>query len=200
MLLGITSDAHCNVAALQAAVDQMSPIVDEFLFAGDAVYEYRMSSEIVDLIRNTGMQYVLGNHEVELLSPGGVRAREADGVRQDALDYLATVPYRVELRVGGKQLLMVHGSPWAPYNDYVTRGSAALRDCGNVDADILVLGHTHVPMVEQVNGTLVVNPGSIGESREHGAKDLVSYAILDTDSGEVEFVRFPNPRFADAST
>lgn len=200
MRIGIASDAHCNVAALQTAVDQMAPLVDEILFAGDAVYEYRMSNEIVELIRTTGMHYVLGNHEIELLSPGGVRAREADGVRQDALDFLATLPYRVDLHIDGKHLVMVHGSPFPPFNDYVTRGSVALRECGNVDADFLVIGHTHVPMAEHVNGTLVVNPGSIGESREHGFKDLVSYAILDTNTDEVEFVKFANPRLASATT
>ena len=200
MRIGIASDAHCNVAALQIAVEQMAPIVDEILFAGDAVYEYRMSSEIVDLIRTTGMHYVLGNHEIELLSPGGIRAREAQGVRQDALDFLATLPYRVDLHIDGKHLVMVHGSPFPPYNDYVTRGSAVLRECGNVEADFLVIGHTHVPMAERVNGTLVVNPGSIGESREHGFKDLVSYAILDTGTDEVEFVKFSNPRLANATS
>ena len=41
---------------------------------------------------------------------------------------------------------------------------------------------------------LVVNPGSIGESREPGARALVSYAILDTETEEVEHVRIPNPR------
>lgn len=200
MRIGIASDAHCNVAALQTAVDQMASVVDEILFAGDAVYEYRMSNEIVDLIRTTGMHYVLGNHEIELLSPGGVRAREADGVRQDALDFLTTLPYRVDLHIDGKRLVMVHGSPFPPYNDYVTRGSVALRECGNIDADFLVIGHTHVPMAERVNGTLVVNPGSIGESREHGLKDLVSYAILDTNTDEVEFVKFANPRLAGSTS
>jgi len=200
MKIGIASDAHCNVAALQTAVDQMGPVVDEILFAGDAVYEYRMSNEIVDLIRTTGMHYVLGNHEIELLSPGGIRAREAEGVRQDALDFLTALPYRVDLHIDGKHLVMVHGSPFPPYNDYVTRGSVALRRCGDVDADFLVIGHTHVPLAERVNGTLVVNPGSIGESREHGFKDLVSYAILDTTTDEVEFVKFPNPRLAGATS
>lgn len=200
MKFGITSDAHCNVVALQAAVDQLSPVVDELLFAGDAVYEYRMSNEIVEVIRDNGMQMVLGNHEIELLAPGGARAREADGVRQDALDWLGERPYRIDLQVDGKRLVMVHGSPHPPYNDYVTKGSNALRACGEIDADFLVIGHTHVPMAEMVNGTLVVNPGSIGESREHGAKDLVSYAILDTATGDVEFVKFPNPRLPGATS
>jgi putative phosphoesterase len=197
---GITSDAHCNVAALQTAVDRLSSVVDEFLYAGDAVYEYRMSNDIVDVIRGAGMHMVLGNHEIELLGPGGARAREADGVRRDALDWLGERPYRVELEVDGKRLVMVHGSPHPPYNDYVTKGSNALRACGEIDADFLVIGHTHVPMAETVNGTLVINPGSIGESREHGAKDLVSYAILDTATGEVELEKFPNPRLPGATS
>jgi putative phosphoesterase len=198
MILGLLSDAHCNVAAMETAIEQLSPVVDELWFAGDAVYEYRMCNEMVELIRDAGMRYVIGNHEIELLGRGGERARTAPGVRADLIEFLTEVPTSVDLDPGGKRLKMVHGCPWPPYNEYVTRGSAALRDCGSVDVDILVLGHTHVPMAERVNGTLVVNPGSIGESREHGSKDLVSYAILDTHSEEVEFVKFPNPRLPGA--
>ena len=114
-------------------------------------------------------------------------------MRQDALDFLTTLPYRVDLHIDGKHLVMVHGSPFPPYNDYVTKGSVALRRCGDVEADFLVIGHTHVPLAERVNGTLVVNPGSIGESREHGFKDLVSYAILDTTHRRSRVREVPEP-------
>jgi predicted phosphodiesterase len=57
-----------------------------------------------------------------------------------------------------------------------------------------VLGHTHVPMVKRFGKTLVINPGSLGESREANEKTMVSYAVIDTDSDEVEIVRFQNPR------
>jgi putative phosphoesterase len=194
LLLGLVSDAHCNVAAMEAAVERLAPDVDAILFAGDAVYEYRMCNEMIELIRDARMHYVIGNHEIELLGRNGERARSAPGVREDLLDFLRTVPTRFDLETGGKRVQMVHGCPWPPYNEYVTAGSPSLLKCGDADVDFLVLGHTHVPMVEQVNGTLVVNPGSIGESREHGARDLVSYAVLDTDRGEVEIVKFPNPR------
>ena len=59
-----------------------------------------------------------------------------------------------------------------------------------------VLGHTHVPMAARKGRTLVVNPGSIGEGRGSDPERSVSYAVLDTDSEEVEIVRFPNPRTA----
>jgi len=66
-----------------------------------------------------------------------MRTREAEGVRQDALDYLSTLPYRVDLDIDGKHLVMVHGSPFPPYNDYVTKGSNILTEhYSAVQADV----------------------------------------------------------------
>jgi len=50
-----------------------------------------------------------------------------------------------------------------------------------VEADIILLGHTHVPMLARVGEKLVVNPGSCGDAR--GAEDLLTYAELDFSSG-----------------
>src|SRR4051794_15219082 len=130
MKLGIISDIHCNVEAFQRALDEMDGAIDELLVAGDAVYEYRLSNEVVEMIRATGARYVLGNHEMVLMSGAGERARSAPYVRQDNLDFLATVPDRVEMDVGGgKRLLMVHGSPWEPYSEYLYASSKVLRRC-----------------------------------------------------------------------
>ena len=32
-----------------------------------------------------------------------------------------------DTKVGGKNLVMVHGTPWPPYNDYLHAGSALLK-------------------------------------------------------------------------
>jgi putative phosphoesterase len=196
MLLGLISDIHGNVEAFQRAIAELDPVADEILVAGDAMYEYRFSNDVVELIQGLNARYIVGNHEMNLLSPGGARARSAPDVRQHNLEFLATVPTRMEVSVGGKRLLMVHGSPWYPYGDYLYASSRELKRCSELDVDILVLGHTHVPMVERFGGTLVVNPGSIGEGRGPDPERSVSYAVLDTDSEEVEIVRFPNPRTA----
>jgi predicted phosphodiesterase len=116
-------------------------------------------------------------------------------VDQSLVDYLAALPERVEVDVGGgKKLCMVHGSPWEPYSDYLNSSSAAFQRSDDLGADFLLLGHTHVPMVKRFGRTLVINPGSLGESREANEKTMVSYAVVDTDSEEVEITRFPNPR------
>ena len=109
---------------------------------------------------------------------------------------MADAPLSYERTIGGKRLLMVHASPFSPYSDYLYRGSDQLARCGELDADILVLGHTHVPMAERVGSTLVVNPGSLGQGGDPDHPGMVSYAVLDTDSDEVTIHRLPNPLHA----
>jgi predicted phosphodiesterase len=64
-----------------------------------------------------------------------------------------------------------------------------LRRCAETGHDVVVLGHTHHPMVARVDGTLVVNPGSVGQPRDRipGA----AWAILDTERRAVTFRREP---------
>ncbi len=193
--LGLLSDAHCNAPALRTAVDSLKGRVNRLLFAGDAVYEYRFSNEVVELVRECEITSVLGNHEVAILGPGGERTLAAPGVRPDNAVFLRALPERIELDCGGARLLMVHGSPWDPYREYVYPGTPAVSRFAALDYDFVVLGHTHVPMAERSGRVLVVNPGSIGESRAAGRAE-VSCAILDTATGEFEFEFFPDPRIA----
>jgi putative phosphoesterase len=194
MLLGIMSDVHCNTQAMQVALGELSDSVDDVLLAGDAVLQYRFSNEVIEGIRDHGITYVVGNHELTLLSQDGERARSASGVGRQNVEFMAEAPKQHERQVSGKRLLMVHASPFAPYSDYLFPGSPELARCGEVDADILVLGHTHIPMAERVGSTLVVNPGSLGQGGDPAHPGMLSYAVLDTDSEQVTIHRFSNPR------
>ena len=72
------------------------------------------------------------------------------------------------------------------FDDVVDR---LLGMLGRIDADIVVLGHTHVPFCTRVGNMLVVNPGSCGEARDESQTG--SYAILDTKTEDVQFFRVP---------
>ncbi len=193
MKIGVISDVHCHVAALETALDLMAGEVDEVLVAGDVVYEYRFSNEVVGRLRRRGFPCIQGNHEMVLLGPGGVRARSAPGVDADALEWMATWPYRLDMELGGRAVTVVHSTPWPPFNDYLTENDPAWLRCRDLEAELLIAGHTHVPMTRTVEGTLIVNPGSLGESRELGARDQASFAVVDLDRMEAGIVRFPNP-------
>jgi putative phosphoesterase len=195
--VGIVSDVHANAAGLAAALDRMGD-VDELLCAGDMVEDYRFSNEVVELLRARGARCVLGNHDLGLLSDHGRRAREAPVVRAANVAWLAEQALRVELDLGGVRLLMVHASPCPPHDQYVWPRSPELARLTDVDADVIVLGHTHAQMAVRVGRALVVNPGSVGEPRDPANGRRLSYAVLDTGSGEVVFddydpVRDPGP-------
>lgn len=49
----------------------------------------------------------------------------------------------------------------------------------NVNADVIILGHTHLPMQRVIQGKLVINPGGVGQPRDRDPK--ASYMIMTLD-------------------
>ena len=193
MKIGIVSDIHCNAPGLLRALDIMSD-VDEVLCAGDTVYEYRFSNEVVQILRDRKVRTIKGNHDHVLLSHHGQRAREAAYVDQELVRYLGEAPFQIESRLNGKRLLMTHASPFEPHNQYVVAGSPTFRKISELDTDFVILGHTHIPMAERSGKVLVINPGSAGEARDHRNGFQLTCAILDTETDEVRFEVFPDPQ------
>ena len=192
MRIGIVADIHCNHQALAIALERMGPI-DELLCAGDAVYQFRFSNEVMELLRRHHARYVLGNHEGVLLGRWGERARNAPTVRRENLAYMQSQPFSLDVRLNGRRLYIVHGSPWEPHDEYIYPNSQALKRLGQIGSDFVVLGHTHYHMAERVGRSLVINPGSCGEARDHRNGFRLSYAILDTETEEVTFDHFEDP-------
>ncbi|MEX0750989.1 MAG: metallophosphoesterase family protein, partial [Dehalococcoidia bacterium] len=192
MRIGIVADVHCNHEALRIALDRMGD-VDELLCAGDAVYQFRFSNEVMQILRERGARYILGNHEEVLLGKWGSKARSADWVRGADLEYMSSQPSRLETTVGGKKLVMVHGSPFEPHNEYIYPKSPSIAKLATIDADYVILGHTHYQMAERLGRVLVINPGSAGEARDARNAFRLSYAVLDTSSVDVVFDDFQDP-------
>jgi putative phosphoesterase len=192
MKLGLVADVHCNVEGLRLALDRMGP-VDELICAGDAVYQFRFSNDVMALLRERSARYVLGNHERVLLGSWGEAARAAPEVQRDLLDYMAGQPHEFETRVNGRKLVVVHGSPFDPHDEYLYPNSPNLQKLAEIDADFIVLGHTHYHMALPVGRALVINPGSAGEPRDHRNGFQLSCAVLDTGTGEVVFHHYDDP-------
>ena len=190
MRIGVVADVHCRHEALREAAGQLAAAgVDEILLAGDAHYQYRFSTGTVDVIREFGIRCVTGNHEAVLLGPAGRRALEAPHVRAADVALVRELPDRVTTAVGGLRLTMLHADPFAPSFDYLYADDPRFDRCDELDTDVLVLGHTHVPMVARFGRTLAVNPGALVLSRDPGGHGALTYAVLDTDGPEVFLIR-----------
>lgn len=79
-----------------------------------------------------------------------------------------------EREIEGRHIALYHGT-----QPSITE---ALLLCGKYD--LVISGHTHKTVMERHEKTLSVNPGSL-----HGFGGDPTFAIYDTNSGEVEFMK-----------
>lgn len=97
-------------------------------------------------------------------------------------DYFSQLPQEQFIEVAGKKIFMTHGHYY-----YVAAGlEHLLREAIGRDADIVMFGHTHRPMIREHGGLAVINPGSLSYPRQDGHKP--SYIVMETDSrGDLKF-------------
>ncbi|MGI5959563.1 MAG: metallophosphoesterase family protein [Massiliimalia sp.] len=86
-------------------------------------------------------------------------------------DFSSQDPYINEIVVGGKQILFTHG-----HMQSVNYGLEKLKQTArNVQADIVLYGHTHCGYTGYDDGLYIMNPGSPVRPRDSKA----SYGIID---------------------
>jgi len=183
MKVGVVSDVHNNLAALEYALESLEGCA-LLLNLGDLVFEYRVEPGIIALARRAGLVSIVGNHEKTILlhPASSLKAKLAP----DILDYLEGLPAFRDVEIAGRTIHAAHGAPWDDPDDprchYVyERNTASIERVAEVDADIILLGHTHTPMLARAGTKLVINPGSCGDAR--GANDRLTFAELDFEEG-----------------
>lgn len=87
-------------------------------------------------------------------------------------DPSGSYPVEKVLQLGGKKLFLTHGHTYNAGRSLTPLLTRARQE----GAEIAAFGHTHVPLVQQHDGILLVNPGCLFRPRSlHGA----TYVILD---------------------
>jgi putative phosphoesterase len=158
-------DVHGNLPALEAVLDETGDAV--LVFGGDMA-SGPMPAETLDRIMELDARAIHGNADRELLGEGTpglsdewVVAQLSDRHRA----FIAGLPEQVEIDVEGVgRVLFCHGSPRSDEEMILkTTPDEWLREMlEDVDADVVVCGHTHMQFDRQVDRWRVVNAGSVG--------------------------------------
>ncbi len=215
MKIAVLADIHGNLEALKAVVDDMKQFqLDCMVSLGDNVGYGPEPDGVVDLIRETGIESILGNHEFALCDK---RARSwlnfqaaenneqtSSLLSKDNLEYSCALPLFLE-KGGG---YFVHGFPKESVFRYLVRQNdeRILQLFQDYGATIFFVGHTHdLQLVYEKNGAVVrkplpagihtleqgkkyiVNSGSVGQPRDGNRS--AKYILWDSEIGEIE-VRF----------
>ncbi|RQG93174.1 metallophosphoesterase [Natrarchaeobius halalkaliphilus] len=190
MKVGLISDVHGNLVALEAVLAEMPP-VDEVLCAGDVVGYNPWPGECIDELRGRDVPTVMGNHDAAVVGDAPFRfsgmaragVEHAESVLSGAqLEWLESLP--IERTECDGRVKLVHGHPDDPdrYTRYTYPKEFSPRMLG--DEDVLVLGHTHVQGASQYAEGIVVNPGSVGQPRDGDPR--AGYAVVDLEALTVD--------------
>jgi putative phosphoesterase len=155
MKIGIIADIHGDYHALKTAIDRLDHHhqVDRILCAGDLVGRGPYPGEVVELIRQRSIPTVRGNHD-----------DWATGLSPENKSYVQNLPLEWQEDCAGRTIYMTHGKPgnniWGLYRDHLSETLLNMM-LVSLEADVLIVGHTHVPMFIQVERGCVINPGSL---------------------------------------
>lgn len=186
MKLGVISDIHGNIAALDAVLAEFSRRgVDEILCLGDIIGIGPFPAETVR--RVMGLKNlrgcVRGNHEGYLLDglpphmDGEERAFhlwEHARIGGAEREFLAALPCELTLKIGGVSI-------WAKHYplDVLSSHGEAVAACPN--ADVCLYGHDHSRNVDSSGGRIRADFGALGCPAK--LRDIARAGIVHIENG-----------------
>jgi putative phosphoesterase len=198
MTVAVLADVHSNLHALQAVLAEVDRLnVTSVFCAGDVVGYGAFPNECCSIIKDRRCEFVLGNHDIAALhgdhagmNPFAARAIlwTADKLNEDSKAFLREAKKESRFLIDDRKAAMYHGSPTS-IDEYVFEDKVTEELMASSGADILILGHTHVPCVIQKGARLFINPGSVGQPRDGNMR--ASFALFDSVTNKCTVMRVP---------
>ncbi|QDV34482.1 metallophosphoesterase family protein [Tautonia plasticadhaerens] len=188
MKLGLIGDIHGDLRALDSALRHLETLrVDQILCTGDLIGYGYQSDAVVDRVRELAIPCARGNHDrwaLERRQVIGARGWKPATLADATWEYLDGMPAALSWTSGGVVLEVHHGSP-ASDTEFITPyrplPDSIVQFWDRTDASVLVLGHTHLPMIDRLDGQgTIINPGSL--MGIPGVQTSYSFAVLEVPS------------------
>lgn len=213
MRIGIFSDVHGNLAALETVVEAFQKhSVDVHICLGDVVGYGASPNECCDIVHDLASITIIGNHDAAVAGKMDYsfyydQAKQAldwtaEVLRDDNLEWLQQLPYLSPQE--DIDVLYSHGSPIDPeefnyiFNMEQARDAYRYRD---ELQQVTFIGHSHLCRVfafddkgvsQMVPGFIdleddkqyIVSIGSVGQPRDYDPR--AAYAIFDTEARAFE--------------
>lgn len=185
MKIAVISDIHGNMEAIDAVMADIEKkgceklfVLGDYAMAGPepkAAVDYFMQKEndsnVVMIQGNTDA--MITNYSFDLYDSLKEKAPVmAEALKDDAKQlgvqeklFLTNLPIQKEVNIDGVSFLLVHGSPRKNNEDILptTPMEEVEKMLENVDAQVVLCGHTHIPCGFQTeNRKTVINVGSVG--------------------------------------
>ena len=194
MKIAVISDIHGNVDALIEVLKKAKKEgVAHLLVLGDIVGYYYHPDKILEVLSEWSFDLIKGNHEKILedvitdaslsesirLKYGSGHQEAIKKLTKEQLAFLKGLPETKSVRFDNTSLLMCHGSPWSnDYYIYPDCEKEVILKCDSAAHDFVLIGHSHYAFAIKNENSVLINPGSVGQSRQTGGK--ASWCIINT--------------------
>ena len=199
MKIAVISDIHANKYALEKVlIEAKAEKVSKLFILGDIVGYYYHPKEVMQLLEEWDYEFIKGNHEIilEKLKKGEIPEQEIrrkygsgtnraiEDLDQKRIEQLTSASTQKKIISGNFSFLLCHGAPWDT-NQYIypDADKETLDRCNNNDIDYILIGHTHYPFICKCTHSIIINPGSVGQSRKKGG--VADWVIINDQNGVI---------------
>ncbi len=195
MRIAVIGDIHGNKYALERVLEHIEKMdVDTVVSTGDLVGYMPYPNEVIELIRKHKIMVVQGNHdkviaeakkisvdELNTMSTAEIQKNASAAftncyIKEEHRNYLNNLCTKIVLEVEKQKMIIVHGSPFK-VDEYLFEQEEHLAQISNqIEENVIICGHTHIPYFRNVNGTYFINAGSVGKPK-HG-DSRATYVIV----------------------
>lgn len=201
MKVALLADVHANLPALSAVLDHAAQQqVDTHWFVGDCIGYGAFPDQTVRLLERIGATCIAGNYDIKALKAPRKRKKwlakknpikaqaliwAYDNLSTHARKWLQQLPATRRLLAGGKRVLMCHAAVTDQLMPLTQATDPMIwyQQAQAADAELVVFGHTHQPMVREAAGVTFINPGSVGRSEDGDPRS--TYAVVQFNAGRV---------------
>lgn len=171
MKIGVFSDVHGHLDELRKTLTLFETLkVDQIICAGDLVDKGQYSDSVIALMHERKILCVQGNHDAKA---NFLWFMYREPLLEKSLEYLERLPKCLTFEWAGNKVYLCHANPWEDSSIYIfpDRPESLFKLLvESVDADIIIIGHTHHPMRIEFDGRLILNPGSIYGNRDRAER------------------------------
>ena len=208
----VLSDIHGNLSALESVVLDIekryySP--DAIAILGDNINYGMRPNEVIKRLVSLSERYnvivnLFGNHEKALIDGDTTHFSTERGKQvldytrnslndesKEYIDGLSKEGYK-EVQIVDRKVLFIHGSISDPY--WGKLNNDTVNDSRYSEYDFVVSGHSHIPhLIEHFypadnpeyrnkKRTVILNPGSVGQPRNHNPRAQYLYMELSSET------------------
>ena len=206
MKVAVLSDIHGNGIALEYAINDLKSLgIKKVIILGDIIMKGPMPLKSLEMLKDKDLEiiaWIKGNTDLwleeitDVWIPSTRREYELnlyykyakDKLKEEQIVFLKELPLECSININGISILCVHGTPQSIVEalDSSVSEEEIKKAIKGVEEQLILSGHSHTSFIGEVDGKIIFNVGSIGNSLD--GDNRISYGVLDFVEGRVNLV------------